>query len=443
MELLFVLIGIAKYFAIGIILTRFAQTKKLLHSRLPLSLFTVYSFTAGIALTAGILTLGLLLNQLAIATLFIWGLSLFATLYLILKEKQFLSNGLFTNILSKIVTLALYLVSILSVSAQAILANDARGIWMLKAKGIFLGYETFLSQLQNPLFLYTHQDYPLSMPLLYADLMRPLGYFWEPAVGIFSMTIFFMIGLGLFWALTTYTSVKRPVALAITVLLIGTSEYIRQGWVGLSDVPLSLAIFVSVSLFATETLQTRTHLLAIAAGIFAATIKNEGQPFLLLVILLSFWQLYRQKGLRHEFLKNYLPIVLGTSLLSVPLLVWKFKAAELGIRNDVVSAPLLTETVTRIPTLLAEVMPRLLDGYRFGLLLLPAIILLLIPRSDNKRNLAQLLIAGQFLLYMFIYLITPHDMAWHISTSFSRLLLHLLPSIYLLTLIHRTNKSVV
>ncbi|MFZ6022671.1 MAG: hypothetical protein ACOYT9_04395 [Patescibacteria group bacterium] len=443
MEVLFTLIGIAKYFAIGAASIRIAHHKKMLTENLPLSLFTVYSFTAGVALTSGILTFGLFVNQLPLVTLFTWALAIAAILYMLFYERVFLSRLFFTNVPAKIVATILYVVSVLSVSTQAILANDARGIWMLKAKGIFLGYETFFAQLKNPIFTYTHQDYPLSMPILYADLMRPLGYFWEPAVGIFSMTVLFMIGLGLFWALTSFTSIKRPFALLFALLLIGTPEYLRQGWVGLSDVPLSLAIFVSASLLASSSTNTKTQLLAIAAGIFAATIKNEGQPFLLLITLLAMWQIFQAHKLNKNSFKLYLPVIIGAGIFSLPLLAWKITTMRLGIENDVVGAPLFSELLTRVPLLITEVMPRLLDGYRFGILLVPAILLLLIPRKDQRRNIAQLLIAGQFTLYMLIYLITPHDMVWHISTSFSRLLLHLLPSIYLLTLLHRTNKSIV
>lgn len=443
MEVLFTLIGIAKYFAIGATGIRIAQRKKMLTENLPTSLFTVYSFTAGAALSTGILTFGLILKQLSFATLLVWVLAIAAILFFLIYEKKFLSKLFFTNVLAKVVTAVLYIVSVLSVSTHAILANDARGIWMLKAKGIFLGHEAFFAQLKNPIFTYTHQDYPLSMPILYADLMRPIGHFWEPAVGIFSMTIFFMLGLGLFWAITTYTSVKRPFALILALLLVGTPEYLRQGWVGLSDVPLSLAILVSVSLLATSSQTAKTQLLAIAAGLFAATIKNEGQPFLIIVTLLAMWQIFQAHKLSKSSFKLYRPVVIGAGIFSLPLLAWKITTMQLGIENDVVGAPLFSEVITRIPLLITEVMPRLLDGYRFGILLVPAIVLLLIPRKDQKRNIAQLLIAGQFILYMLIYLITPHDMVWHISTSFSRLLLHLLPSIYLLTLLHRSNKSIV
>jgi len=34
---------------------------------------------------------------------------------------------------------------------------------------------------------------------------------------------------------------------------------------------------------------------------------------------------------------------------------------------------------------------------------------------------------SQFVVYLLIYLITPHDLEWHLNYSMSRLLIHLFP----------------
>jgi hypothetical protein len=34
---------------------------------------------------------------------------------------------------------------------------------------------------------------------------------------------------------------------------------------------------------------------------------------------------------------------------------------------------------------------------------------------------------SQFVIYMLIYVITPHDLEWHLNYSMSRLLIHLFP----------------
>jgi archaellum biogenesis protein FlaJ (TadC family) len=48
--------------------------------------------------------------------------------------------------------------------------------------------------------------------------------------------------------------------------------------------------------------------------------------------------------------------------------------------------------------------------------------------SERQRQIWLLIIIlGQFAGYFFIYLITPHDLSWHISTSMDRVISHLFP----------------
>jgi len=47
--------------------------------------------------------------------------------------------------------------------------------------------------------------------------------------------------------------------------------------------------------------------------------------------------------------------------------------------------------------------------------------------SDSTEKVLLILTFSQFVVYMLIYVITPHDLEWHMNYSMSRLLIHLFP----------------
>ena len=69
-------------------------------------------------------------------------------------------------------------------------------------------------------------------------------------------------------------------------------------------------------------------------------------------------------------------------------------------------------------------------------------------RADRRRGVLPGLVGilGAMLAgYFFVYLTTPHDLAWHVSTSMDRLLIHLWPSMLLAVFLYMgepTNAAV-
>ncbi|HMB24579.1 MAG TPA: hypothetical protein VKP08_17165, partial [Anaerolineales bacterium] len=51
--------------------------------------------------------------------------------------------------------------------------------------------------------------------------------------------------------------------------------------------------------------------------------------------------------------------------------------------------------------------------------------------SSAAERLSWIVPVSQFIIYMFIYLITPYDLEWHTSYSMSRLLIHIFPLLLL------------
>ncbi|MCC7303925.1 hypothetical protein IT418_00710 [bacterium] len=445
MELLLTFVGILKYLVIGSSIVLLFRKYSLIKRELPQSSFLVFSFLFGIAATTLILHIALLTNALPIGHMVVWIALIISLLYLFQERKyfeKFIPKK--DNWISKAIFIAGFFVQSLILSLQPVMSNDARGIWLLKAKALYEGGVTaFIEYLNNPHYSYSHTDYPITMPLLYTDLLKPLGHFWEPTIGIFSFTFFFFLLIALYGALRHYTRVSIPVAFLIIAVIFFTPEYARQGWSGLSDVPLSLVILGTglAFLFRNTTSPIYSFLpVTVFAGL-AATIKNEGQPFLVLTLLaitiVTFTKIVKEK----RFLSTFY-----FALPLIPLVIWKYFTNTYAIENDLLSAPNFKDIISRIPVLFSEITPRLFDGYRFGILFIPALFAIFIPSTIRRRKESKIfgfVVLGQGMLYIMIYLITPHDLKWHIATSFSRLLLQLLPSIFFLAILSRSPKNTV
>lgn len=441
MELLLTLLGILKYLIIGFAAVTVLKKARLFRADMPQVFSVVFSFLFGLLVSVILLHIGLFTNLLNSVFLATWVLALFCAIYLIIQKVDPL---LFfkTSLLPKALFLLGYFVQVVNLSLQPVIANDARGIWLLKSKAILAGATAFSQYLQNPLYNYSHTDYPITMPLLYADLVAPLRHFWEPAIGIFSFTCFFFILLAFYGIIRYFTRAKPVLTIIVIAVLFFTPEYTRQAWAGLSDVPLSLTFLGTLLaiLFANIPVGLIAYLPALSIAGLSATIKNEGQTFLLFTLvalgIVSFTKFVKEK-FNAQYLWFIIPVL--------PVVLWKLYIAQYAITNDLLSAPNLTDIIWRIPTMISEIAPRLLDGYRFGILIVPALLLCFLPtKSTTKtRNVIGGIVVAQALMYLLIYLITPHDLVWHISTSFSRLLLHLLPSIFLIAIYSRSAKNTV
>ncbi len=167
----------------------------------------------------------------------------------------------------------------------------------------------------------------------------------------------------------------------------------------------------------------------------AAWTKNEGILFLL-VVGLSLVVASTTRGGRSSFSRSLLPFSLGA--LPGLLLVIGFKTV-LAPTNDVVSAqnlPLMVERVAdheRYAEVLAAV-GREMIGFGRGAIVVLLAYALLMGRdrgaASASAGLLGLAVVGLMAAgYSAIYIITPHDLRWHLATSLERLLLQLWPSL--------------
>lgn len=321
---------------------------------------------------------------------------------------------------------------------------DAWAIWNLRAKFLFALGDDWRAALSGR---FDHGDYPLLVPATLARCWSLLGTD-DAAIGV-------ALGIG-FTGLTVTTCIAAVAhraglssgLLAGTVLL-GTVRLLRWGAAQYADVPLAF-FFLATSVLLVLADEHRNgqpsrprggllFLAGLTAGLAAWT-KNEGLLFAAVVLAARPAVVWFQRGWRRG-LRESLFVLAGAA--PVLILVAGFKI-QVPLANDLIAGQHAGASLSRV-----------LDPARHGMILaglagsashvvhgflavLPACFVLL-GRNRRAAGAANsllfptaalgLMLAG----YYAIYLTTPHDLAWHLSSSADRLLVQLWPAAVAMT----------
>ncbi len=315
---------------------------------------------------------------------------------------------------------------------------DAWAIWNLRAKFLAGGEDTWRHAV-SPRLTQTHPGYPL---LTSAWIARC----WALAGGEGSEAV--PIVLALVFACSTITLVVAAAAVARSLaagLLAGLALVSSIAWQIESsslyaDVPLGFYMLATIALATLSTRRESGGKYASAAGAFAAFAawtKNEGLVFLAIagaVFLVLAWLASRGGGARLwlRFIAGALPaglVAVGFKLLLAP-------------SND----PLLAQTG-------AQILQKLTDGGRYGLVLKAALsyafsfgepyahpalfivgltVFLSFRREETAaclRYFGPAVVALMLAVYFGVFLITPRDLVWNLSTAMQRLYVQLWPGL--------------
>lgn len=268
---------------------------------------------------------------------------------------------------------------------------DAWGIWNLRAKFfLYSPADAFASEL-----FYSHLDYPPLIPLLVATGWRIFGQTQLVPVVIHAALYALLI-----WQFRLST--WRMVLVGLASGFMAAAQ--------LADVPLSLFLLGACMAYQ----RSRWLLMAICLS-FAVMTKNEG----MLVALAVMGTAIVTHGSRP--LRSLIMLSISISLV----LAYK---AFVGVDNDVIGS--------------TGVLDRALDPSRYLLLalMLPYLFLLWygpltlvlamgVQRERAKADRRLLAMLGVILAgYVAIYVITPNEIVWHVTNSFDRLILHLVPA---------------
>jgi hypothetical protein len=296
---------------------------------------------------------------------------------------------------------------------------DARSIWFFHAKRVWIG---------NNLYAYlddyapwSHNDYPPMLAATAASLARSLAR-WNEVFPRLSVLILILPVL--------LASVQLLPSRAVFVALLGSlfvfSLAVKDFGLltGYMDLILGLYYAAAAMVLArmppfaprgTTTAPSGTGWQLACFILFVSIfpmLKNEG--ILGAIILLA---LFAIRALRRPLLIFLAPLAF------VPwLLVWKIPVLSWGVSGDLFGSGLIERALLRMAdrqslalilgTFVAETWPS-------------AIVFLTVYATLGRRDPAGFVVAAAFFLaysagLIAIYLLTPHDLLWHLNTSASR-----------------------
>jgi hypothetical protein len=317
---------------------------------------------------------------------------------------------------------------------------DAATIWNLRARFLFRGAAHWRDAFSGLLGTWTHADYPLLVPGAAARAWSFIGS--EPPAVPMLLGLLFVLAtvILLLGALSTLRS--RGQGLLAGIVLLCCNTLVFQGAYQYADVPLAffmLATFVALALADTveEGSSGFVALAGLTAGLAAWT-KNEGLLFVLAVFFAHLLVIAHLRGWR-QALRRQATMLLGLAPMLILVVAFKWGVAP---ANDLVASLRPADIVDRLtnPARLWYVLQSF--GERFLTLsgwLVPAPLALVLyllvvgrgPSGVEHESLGTLAVTLGLLLagYLFVYVVTPYDLTWHVETSMHRLLLHAWPSL--------------
>jgi hypothetical protein len=356
--------------------------------------------------------------------------------------------------LQKILLGAFVVILLLTASAYAIYAImtptgrfDAWMIYNRTARFIFRDPANWQNTLSPEMYWLFHADYPLLIPVNVAGAWNTLGseIMRAPQMqsAYFLAGIFCVLMGAIAHLRTTGQSLLAGVALLAMPIFYYTAA--REE----ADLAVTFFILATLALLFLYNNERKPVLIALAglsAG-FAAWTKNEGLLFLLTGSFAWLVMFSRQGQLKE--LKWYM---LG---LALPLAVIVYFKLFLTPPNDLFASADSTSLSDRILNLerYSIIAKRFYNEiFVFGngrLNMFLIAIYGLIVGVDKTNHRSQPLIAASMAIflqlagYFLIYVLTPHDLNWHLRTSLYRLMIHVFPAMLFTFLVSITDPETI
>ncbi|RYZ77836.1 MAG: hypothetical protein EOP05_00420 [Proteobacteria bacterium] len=307
---------------------------------------------------------------------------------------------------------------------------DARSIWFFHAKFFYFNGSAFsLVGWTNPNYGFSHPDYPVLVPALASQVATVVGNWNEylPKASILLMLIPALL------LLSSYFRKRWSFVFLILMQLFVTLKFIDNG---LMDGLIALYASLALLELAIAPLSKFKSLLVVSFFALAVGLKNEGQ-----LLVLSIGLAFLISSLRFQKFTLRMPrisirelrIGLLTILLFVPQVLWMLHVKELGLKNDM---NLGMSSVSIILNRLTDVHSWILIGSSMFVkshLIFWLPIFWLITKAEQhfgrvlgSSRIFHLFFAIYSVGLIAVYLSTPYDLKWHLSTSTTRTTLPLL-----------------
>jgi hypothetical protein len=316
--------------------------------------------------------------------------------------------------------------------------GDSVAIWNLRAKALFHlpaadWPVAFSARMPN-----SHPDYPFGLPVLVAAGARAWGQFspLAPALvaALFGLSVLGTLAVGV-------RLLGGPTWLAL-LLLLAAPRFMESTAHQCADIPLA-ACFLGAMVLALLPVDRAGRGGWLLAGLLAggaAMIKNEGLVLAGLFVVISIVWWLSWPGLRRRAGQIWPGLLIGAGLGLGLTLAFKLTLAPPG------------DLLMHNPP--ARMFSNFLDLSRWGQIvgwvtaepfvlkhwlgwLLPVTIAAGWKGWRDFRNggrmapLVVLIVVAQWLAFMAVYLVTPRPLAWHLATSYHRLMFQLWPVLVL------------
>ncbi|MBQ2592084.1 MAG: glycosyltransferase family 39 protein [Candidatus Riflebacteria bacterium] len=308
---------------------------------------------------------------------------------------------------------------------------DAMAMWSFRAKFLALGNEEW-NRMYFDAFDYSHRDYPLFLPCIIArcynymgkiDSGIPLFFSW-----FFTFISFILVYLYLYRLKNKYYSVLAVCTLAYS------PQFIHFGSMQYADVPLAVFILISLYEFIVWNMRNSKNQPWIGM-LFAALcfwIKNEGIPWFICYSLLIFYCLYKKEKNLISSIKYFFKLIILVLPVFISVLFVRYFANS---ENDLVFG-----ICGRLNQLFdferyEMIMPfvgKFFQQHYWILIILVYLLASFIDKRYEKFKYLLFVILFMYLVFIFVYLITPHDLKWHLDMSFFRITIIYLPSLIFL-----------
>lgn len=309
---------------------------------------------------------------------------------------------------------ALLAFAVLLVAGYAILATvapvwefDFLADWGLKARAFAAARSVDWRFLEHPLHAEIHPDYPPLVPLAF-DLFAVARNGWnDQTVGLISAV--FGVALLLVVHRLALEETQRPLTAAfITLALV---PFACSPWIGLAEGALVAYGTTGLLLIRRGSVVPGAVMLGLAASS-----KNEG----LTLVLAAAVALAADRRLRD--LLRFWPAV----VIPMPWLILRHVHA---LQTDITQGDVLGRFVTHLrdPRPLLDAFVRYGTGKPVYWIALGLGVLLVLRTLVKRERFVLVAVAVQFAFYIGAYLVTPHDIDWHVRWSWERLISHLTP----------------
>ena len=306
---------------------------------------------------------------------------------------------------------ALYILRALT---EPMWANDYLAIWGFKGKTFFAEREIPDRLFRWLSLAFSHPEYPLGLPLLYAGVAFLLGRWDDHALALLFPFLQVATLLVLYGWLRR-RGAGRPLALAAAALLSHFEPLYRAFTTGMAEVPLSFGVLLLGTSLADRIERTdrgASQRLALAALVCTAT-KNEGLYFVAAAFLVAALSAFSRKGF----------VARAAAILALPaalvIAAHRLIRGSLPLRDfdfSLLSKPavLLPRIAESIATAVGQAPP----AAWIGLAALGVLVAAGRPSPAGAVLLA--LSACGFAAYLFLPALAVEGPAWLVETAFFR-----------------------